>query len=261
MSTFGSSYNADLDGPRIALQHESIRDLMLDGAKRTLGDIACVLGYPEASISAQLRHLRKARFGGWNVQKERVARGGLWTYWIDGKIEACVPTTESHDAALGGVPDPYVRVVSALIFNNHGDLLVQRRSPTASRYPGYWEVPGGKVDPGETPAEAMRRELYEEIGVEMTVFVEHPVLELVLPTPIMEIDVHISFHLCGINGAPRPLEGQTDLRYSEACIPDGPGLVSMPILAEYLRTRNMRQAIKLKEIAHGIRIDDRMSRK
>lgn len=61
------------DKPRLLKQHEKIRDLMLDGVWRTLNEIALLTGYPQASISAQLRHLRKARFGSFIV--DRRARG------------------------------------------------------------------------------------------------------------------------------------------------------------------------------------------
>jgi hypothetical protein len=71
--------------PRLALQHEAIRDLMSDRQWRTLGQIAEATGYPEASISAQLRHLRKPRFGSFNVEKRRVdgLKTGLWEYSVE----------------------------------------------------------------------------------------------------------------------------------------------------------------------------------
>ena len=62
---------------RLSSQHRKIRDLMADGQWRTLPAIEEATGYPQASISAQLRHLRKPRFGGWDVDKRHVDRG-LW---------------------------------------------------------------------------------------------------------------------------------------------------------------------------------------
>jgi hypothetical protein len=62
-----------------ATQRDQIRDYMIDGAERTLQDIACHLDYPEASVSAQLRHLRKPAHGGYLVTKKHVG-GGLYTY-------------------------------------------------------------------------------------------------------------------------------------------------------------------------------------
>ena len=69
---------------RLNRQHEAIRELMSDGAWRTLDEISVAVEAmgvrcPPASASAQLRHLRKQRFGGHTVEKEH--RGhGLYVY-------------------------------------------------------------------------------------------------------------------------------------------------------------------------------------
>jgi len=78
----GPSYAADHDHARLTRQHERVRDLMRDGRWRSLNEIAASTGDPAASISAQLRHLRKARFGGWIVEKRpRLDRArGLYEY-------------------------------------------------------------------------------------------------------------------------------------------------------------------------------------
>ncbi len=80
--TFGPDYDPDLDHPRIQKQHERIRDFMLDGVWRTLREIEDALGYPQASISAQLRHLRKPKFGGYRMVKRRRHVQGLWEYHV-----------------------------------------------------------------------------------------------------------------------------------------------------------------------------------
>ena len=60
-----------------------------------------------------------------------------------------------------------VRVVAAAVFRE-GEVLAARRRPELARG-GLWEFPGGKVEPGETGRQALRRELWEELGVEASV--------------------------------------------------------------------------------------------
>ncbi|MEU2789522.1 (deoxy)nucleoside triphosphate pyrophosphohydrolase [Streptomyces sp. NPDC007100] len=58
-----------------------------------------------------------------------------------------------------------VRVVVGGAVLDRGRLLAARRSAPAA-LAGRWELPGGKVEPGETPEEALTRELREELGIE-----------------------------------------------------------------------------------------------
>ena len=81
MSTFGPSYDEWVDGARVRRQMEQIRDFMLLGGWCTLAEISQELGAPEASASAQLRHLRKTRFGGYIVKKRR-RTSGTWEYRV-----------------------------------------------------------------------------------------------------------------------------------------------------------------------------------
>jgi hypothetical protein len=80
-STFGPAYSPALDGERIAKQHEVIRDFMLRSGWKTLAEIEQALGYPQASVSAQLRHLRKTRFGSYQVEKRRRS-DSQWEYAV-----------------------------------------------------------------------------------------------------------------------------------------------------------------------------------
>ena len=72
------------DKPRLDRQRASIRDLMLkDGDFKTLKQIEDLTGYPQASISAQLRHLRKKQYGGYTVNKIHILPDrGTWYYQV-----------------------------------------------------------------------------------------------------------------------------------------------------------------------------------
>lgn len=55
-------------------------------------------------------------------------------------------------------------VAAAVILRPDGSFLLGQRAADTF-YPGYWEFPGGKVEPGETPAQALARELHEELAI------------------------------------------------------------------------------------------------
>lgn len=78
----GPDYSPEFDQKRLTGQIRRVFDLMKDGRWRTLEEIGEATGDPQASVSAQLRHLRKPRFGGFTVEKR--ARGerehGLFEY-------------------------------------------------------------------------------------------------------------------------------------------------------------------------------------
>lgn len=57
-----------------------------------------------------------------------------------------------------------LEVAAAVILRPDGDFLLGRRPP-GSIYAGYWEFPGGKVEAGESPRDALLRELQEELGI------------------------------------------------------------------------------------------------
>lgn len=66
-----------------------------------------------------------------------------------------------------GAPSTAIRVVGGAVIRN-GKVLVARRGPGMA-HAGWWEVPGGKVEPGETEQQALARELHEELGIRVEV--------------------------------------------------------------------------------------------
>lgn len=78
----GATYDSAFDDKRLTGQIRRVHAAMIDGKWRTLGEIETLTGDPQASISAQLRHLRKERFGSFIVEKRN--RGerehGLYEY-------------------------------------------------------------------------------------------------------------------------------------------------------------------------------------
>src|SRR5678816_2661152 len=59
-----------------------------------------------------------------------------------------------------------IEVAAAVIQRPDGAFLLAQRPP-GKVYAGYWEFPGGKAEPGEPAAQALSRELHEELGIEV----------------------------------------------------------------------------------------------
>jgi 8-oxo-dGTP diphosphatase len=59
-----------------------------------------------------------------------------------------------------------IEVAAAVLQRTDGSFLLAQR-PADKVYAGYWEFPGGKIEPGETAAQALTRELHEELGIDI----------------------------------------------------------------------------------------------
>jgi 8-oxo-dGTP diphosphatase len=59
-------------------------------------------------------------------------------------------------------------IVTAAVIRD-GDAVLITRRPPESRQGGMWEFPGGKLDPDESPQECLKREVLEELGIEVAV--------------------------------------------------------------------------------------------
>lgn len=71
----GADYVPSRDNERLCSQMERVFNVMSDGEWHTLWQVSDATGAPESSVSAQLRHLRKPRFGGHMVERRHVAKG------------------------------------------------------------------------------------------------------------------------------------------------------------------------------------------
>ncbi len=110
-----------------------------------------------------------------------------------------MPTTEAER--------PVLLVAAVALVDVDGRVLIARR-PEGKAMAGLWEFPGGKVGAGETPEEALIRELEEELGIDVTenclapfTFASHAYDRFHLLMPL---------YVCRVwEGSVRPLEGQT----------------------------------------------------
>ena len=81
----GSDYEHKHDYIRLSGQIQRIFDVMKDGSWYTLAEINRITGDPHASVSAQLRNLRKERFGSHVIEKRCKGNrsNGLWEYSME----------------------------------------------------------------------------------------------------------------------------------------------------------------------------------
>jgi mutator protein MutT len=100
-----------------------------------------------------------------------------------------------------------VRVVAAII-RREGQILITRR-PDNVHLAGLWEFPGGKVEPDESLQTALRREIQEELGVEIEVLDER--FQIQHDYPARSVELHF-FEARILSGAPKPLD-VADIRW------------------------------------------------
>ncbi|MGN6122889.1 MAG: (deoxy)nucleoside triphosphate pyrophosphohydrolase [Sphingomonas oligoaromativorans] len=94
-------------------------------------------------------------------------------------------------------------VAAAALVDGDGRVLVQQRSSGALK--GLWEFPGGKIEPGETPAVALIRELREELGIDVEAACLAPAA--FASEPLGERHLLLLLHVCRKwKGVPQPIE-------------------------------------------------------
>jgi 8-oxo-dGTP diphosphatase len=132
-----------------------------------------------------------------------------------------------------------VRVVAAVLFDLAGRVLISRRPP-GKHMAGYWEFPGGKLDAQEAPEQALRRELREELGIELLRC--HPLLQLRHHYDDRTVELEV-FMVDEYRGAPAGLESQTLKWLSVAELP---GQRLLPADGPIIEALNVYEGI-----AHG----------
>lgn len=104
------------------------------------------------------------------------------------------------------MPSPLrsIHVMAAVITDARGRILLARRTEGRD-LAGRWEFPGGKQEPGESPEDALVRELREELGIEARV--GDPIISVPQQYPDKRLCLDVR-HLTGWTGTPRGHEGQ-----------------------------------------------------
>ncbi len=104
-----------------------------------------------------------------------------------------------------------MHVVAGVIRDSRDRVLLAQR-PAGKHLAGGWEFPGGKLDGGETPFAALRRELDEELGI--AVDAAHPVIRIRHDYPDRRVLLDV-WAVTGYRGSPQGCDGQ-NLRWCEA---------------------------------------------
>jgi 8-oxo-dGTP diphosphatase len=108
---------------------------------------------------------------------------------------------------MSGIKRDIILVVAVALMDRDGRILLAQR-PEGKKMAGLWEFPGGKVEAGETPEQALIRELQEELGVDTRAsclapigFASHAYEDFHLLMPL---------YICRVwRGTPVPKEGQS----------------------------------------------------
>jgi 8-oxo-dGTP diphosphatase len=131
-----------------------------------------------------------------------------------------------------------IEVAAAVIHDAAGRFLLAQR-PAGKAYEGYWEFPGGKVEPGESATDAMRRELHEELGIEVDGDSVCPWLTRDFDYEHADVRLRF-FRIYRWRGDPQGREGQqfawqksTALNVSPILPANGPILRALSLPAEY----------------------------
>ena len=97
-----------------------------------------------------------------------------------------------------------IEVAVGVVYNQHGEVLIGQRV-VKDRYFEKWEFPGGKLEQGETPEQALIREFLEETGIKIQA--STPLMLVQHDYPDRHVRLHV--HIIGkFDGEVQALEGQ-----------------------------------------------------
>lgn len=101
---------------------------------------------------------------------------------------------------------PSISVVCGVLHRHN--LFLAACRPEGTPHAGLWELPGGKIEPGESPQAALLREFSEELGVGVYNFTLWKTLTHNYQSPPRHVTLHV-FMVNDFSGEPVPVEGQT----------------------------------------------------
>lgn len=160
-------------------------------------------------------------------------------------------------------PDSVVHVVAGLVFDRGRRVLIARR-PDQSHQGGKWEFPGGKLDAGERAFDALKRELHEELGIEIQSAQPYVQVTHTYPDRTVLLD---TWQVTAYRGEPHGREGQplrwvppNDLRVADFPAADRPILRRLQLPALYLITdfRRYGTAVLMDKLARALRAGARL---
>lgn len=99
---------------------------------------------------------------------------------------------------------PFIDVAVGIVLRDDGRVLLGQR-PAGKPWPEWWELPGGKIEPGETVREALVRELKEELDIDVTAATPWVTYVHEYPKTIVELAF---CQVTAWEGEPRGLENQ-----------------------------------------------------
>jgi len=134
------------------------------------------------------------------------------------------PGAETDVLATADAPSrygerPVTDVAVGVLVDGQGRFLLTSR-PEGKVYAGYWEFPGGKLEPGESVEQALRRELHEELGI--TIAQARPWKELLMDYP----HARVRLHFCKVHA----WHGEFEMREGQRMAWESLPVASVPVL-------------------------------